>query len=59
MKEGRFLIMQNWRILHGRAGNRASTSRTVVGGTITREAFFSRAINLVDCRDETLGSQMT
>ena len=58
MKEGRFLVMHNWRILHGRAGNRASTTRTVVGGTVTRENFFSRATQLADCRDETLGAQM-
>lgn len=53
-----FLVMDNWRILHGRAGNRATPSRTVVGGTITREAFFSRATQLMNCRDEILGTQM-
>ena len=57
MSAGRFLIMHNWRVMHGRAGNRASSTRTVVGGTITREAFFSRATQLMQTRDEILGSQ--
>ena len=57
MSAGRFLIMHNWRILHGRAGNRATSTRTVVGGTVTREGFFSRATQLMQTRDEILGSQ--
>ena len=51
MSAGRFLIMHNWRVMHGRAGNRASSTRTVVGGTITREAFFSRATQNTGCVD--------
>ena len=57
MSAGRFLVMHNWRVLHGRAGNRATSTRTVVGGTVTREAFFSRATQLMQIRDEILGSQ--
>eukprot|EP00596_Hydrurales_sp_CCMP1899_P001977 CAMPEP_0119037486 /NCGR_PEP_ID=MMETSP1177-20130426/5863_1 /TAXON_ID=2985 /ORGANISM="Ochromonas sp, Strain CCMP1899" /LENGTH=498 /DNA_ID=CAMNT_0006998813 /DNA_START=118 /DNA_END=1615 /DNA_ORIENTATION=- len=57
MSAGKFMIMHNWRVMHGRAGNRASTTRTVVGGTITREAFFSRATQLMQTRDEILGTQ--
>ena len=43
MERGRFLLMHNWRVLHGRAGAAASANRMVVGGTITREAFYSQA----------------
>jgi hypothetical protein len=57
MSANRFLIMHNWRVMHGRAGNRASSTRTLVGGTVTREAFFSRATQLMQTRDEILGSQ--
>lgn len=46
MQRGRFLLMQNWRVLHGRAGGSASSNRTVVGGTVTREAFYSQARRL-------------
>ena len=54
MKAGRMLIMQNWRTLHGRAGGRASTDRTVIGGTITKEAFYSkvRGASAVQRREE-------
>mmetsp|Transcript_4627 Transcript_4627/g.7567 ORF Transcript_4627/g.7567 Transcript_4627/m.7567 type:complete len:503 (+) Transcript_4627:161-1669(+) len=58
MKAGRLLFMHNWRTLHGRAGGRASTDRTVVGGTVTREAFFSTATGLMGARDEVLGAQL-
>lgn len=46
MSKGRFILMQNWRVLHGRAGGRASANRVLVGGTITREAFYSQARRL-------------
>jgi len=46
MEEGSILLMNNWRVLHGRAGKRASPDRHVVGGTIVREAMYSRAIQL-------------
>jgi len=42
MKKGQLLLVQNWRVLHGRAGIQ-SPSRTLVGGTITRENFYSKA----------------
>ncbi len=46
MKEGTLLLMNNWRVLHGRAGGRASPDRHVVGGTILRESVYSRAMQL-------------
>eukprot|EP00443_Scrippsiella_acuminata_P007478 CAMPEP_0115241418 /NCGR_PEP_ID=MMETSP0270-20121206/38418_1 /TAXON_ID=71861 /ORGANISM="Scrippsiella trochoidea, Strain CCMP3099" /LENGTH=498 /DNA_ID=CAMNT_0002656435 /DNA_START=95 /DNA_END=1590 /DNA_ORIENTATION=+ len=46
MKAGRLLLLQNWRVLHGRAGFQ-SPSRTLVGGTITRENFYSKACQLI------------
>eukprot|EP00316_Scyphosphaera_apsteinii_P004387 CAMPEP_0119313676 /NCGR_PEP_ID=MMETSP1333-20130426/29989_1 /TAXON_ID=418940 /ORGANISM="Scyphosphaera apsteinii, Strain RCC1455" /LENGTH=483 /DNA_ID=CAMNT_0007318573 /DNA_START=83 /DNA_END=1534 /DNA_ORIENTATION=+ len=46
MHKGRFLLMHNWRVLHGRAGGMASSNRVLVGGTITREAFYSQARRL-------------
>ena len=42
------LVFHNWRTLHGRAGGRASADRTLIGGTVTREAFFSRAAELLE-----------
>lgn len=52
MQAGTLLLMNNWRVLHGRAGGMATYDRKVVGGTILRESFFSRAHDLVD---ETAG----
>jgi len=46
MNENTILLMNNWRVLHGRAGNRASPDRHVVGGTILRESVYSRAMQL-------------
>lgn len=46
MQANSILLMNNWRVLHGRAGKRASPDRMVVGGTIVREAIYSRAIQL-------------
>ena len=37
LKKGECLVMNNWRTMHGRAGL-AGKSRTIIGGTITREA---------------------
>ena len=48
MEKGHLLVMNNWRTLHGRAGGQASTDRHVVGGTILREAVYSRARALLD-----------
>ena len=39
-------VMNNWRTLHGRAGGRASPNRDVVGGTVLREAIYSKAAAL-------------
>jgi len=46
MRAGELLLLQNWRILHGRAGYQ-SPNRTLVGGTITRENFYSKACQLL------------
>jgi hypothetical protein len=46
MEAGTILLMNNWRVLHGRAGGRASPDRHVVGGTILRESVYSRAMQL-------------
>jgi len=46
LKAGQILVMNNWRVLHGRAGGKASADRVLVGGTITREAFYSTAKQL-------------
>lgn len=46
MEKGRFLLLHNWRVLHGRAGGAASSNRVLVGGTVTREAFYSTARRL-------------
>ena len=50
METGDFMIVNNWRVLHGRAGARDGTdigkiskNRVLVGGTITRENAYSRA----------------
>lgn len=48
MREGEILLIQNWRVMHGRAGFQ-SPERTLVGGTITRENFYSKACQLL-CR---------
>eukprot|EP00965_Chrysotila_dentata_P025553 849765-Pleurochrysis_carterae.AAC.1 len=37
---GQLLIMNNWRTMHGRAGLKGK-ARTILGGTVTREAFYS------------------
>jgi alpha-ketoglutarate-dependent taurine dioxygenase len=46
MEKGRFLVLHNWRVLHGRASGAASSNRVLVGGTVTREAFYSTARRL-------------
>mmetsp|Transcript_88660 Transcript_88660/g.271437 ORF Transcript_88660/g.271437 Transcript_88660/m.271437 type:complete len:489 (-) Transcript_88660:188-1654(-) len=46
MKKGELLLLQNWRVLHGRAGVQ-SPSRTLMGGTITRENFYSKACQMI------------
>jgi len=47
MQKGQILLMHNWRVMHGRKARSASPTRTVVGGTITREAFYSKSRELV------------
>ena len=46
MKAGTILLMNNWRVLHGRAGGKASPDRHLVGGTVVRESAYSRAMQL-------------
>lgn len=48
MEAGTVLLMNNWRVFHGRAGGRATSDRKVVGGTILRESFYSRARDLTN-----------
>ena len=40
LKEGELLMMNNWRTMHGRAGLKGK-ARTILGGTVTRDAFVS------------------
>lgn len=54
MVEGDFMILNNWRCLHGRAGARDGTDngkispeRRLCGGTVTRENAYSRARQLL------------
>ena len=47
LSKGRFVLMNNWRVLHGRAGGLVSQDRELVGGTITREAIYSQARRLL------------
>jgi len=47
MQKGKFFLMNNWRVLHGRAGGVASSDRVLVGGTITRESIYSQARRLL------------
>ena len=47
MTKGRFFLMNNWRVLHGRAGGTVSSDRMLVGGTITRESIYSQARRLL------------
>jgi hypothetical protein len=39
--EGELIIMNNWRVMHGRAGLKGK-KRIIMGGTVTREAFLSK-----------------
>jgi len=57
MRAGRLILLQNWRVLHGRAGEQ-SPSRTLVGGTITRENFYSKACQLVQRKYGVAPSQV-
>jgi trimethyllysine dioxygenase len=46
MKKGQILLINNWRVLHGRVGQQ-SPNRTLLGGTVTREAIYSRSRQLM------------
>lgn len=41
------LILDNWRVLHGRAGGKSSPNRVIMGGTVVREGFHSKAVQLM------------
>jgi len=41
LQSGQLLLMNNWRTMHGRAGLKGK-ARTILGGTVTRESFYSR-----------------
>jgi trimethyllysine dioxygenase len=47
INQGQMLVLNNWRVLHGRAGAASSADRCIMGGTIVREAFVSRATTLM------------
>jgi len=40
VKTRQFLIMNNWRTMHGRAGLKGK-ARTILGGTVTKDSFYS------------------
>ena len=45
LRAGELLVLNNWRTLHGRAGLRGR-ARVLVGGTVAREAAYSKAREL-------------
>jgi alpha-ketoglutarate-dependent taurine dioxygenase len=47
INEGHILVVDNWRVLHGRSGKQISPNRCIMGGTVVREAFHSKAIQLM------------
>ena len=47
ISQGQMLILDNWRVLHGRAGGKSSPNRVIMGGTVVREAFHSKAVQLM------------
>uniref|UniRef100_A0A7S4TAU1 trimethyllysine dioxygenase n=1 Tax=Alexandrium monilatum TaxID=311494 RepID=A0A7S4TAU1_9DINO len=55
MEKNQILVMQNWRVMHGRGNAAQSPDRTLVGGTVTREAVYSRARQLLE---ETSGREL-
>mmetsp|Transcript_90089 Transcript_90089/g.280442 ORF Transcript_90089/g.280442 Transcript_90089/m.280442 type:complete len:461 (+) Transcript_90089:67-1449(+) len=48
MEKNQILVLQNWRVMHGRGHAAQSPDRTLVGGTVTREAVYSRARQLLE-----------
>lgn len=47
ISQGSMLILDNWRVLHGRAGGKSSPNRVIMGGTVVREGFHSKAVQLM------------
>ena len=47
ISQGQMLILDNWRVLHGRAGGKSSPNRVIMGGTVVREGFHSKAVQLM------------
>merc|ERR1712061_934425 len=41
IEKGELIVMNNWRIMHGRAGLKGQ-SRVILGGEVTRDAFLSK-----------------
>lgn len=55
VSKGELMIVQNWRVMHGRNGNMDGTpsslqsvDRLITGGTVTRESVVSRARQLIE-----------
>jgi hypothetical protein len=46
LKAGQLLIMNNWRVMQGRAGLKGK-SQTIIGGTVNRDAVYSAARTIV------------
>ena len=42
LRAGQAIVFNNWRMMHGRAGL-AGKARVILGGTVTRDAFYSTA----------------
>ena len=42
LQKGQMIIMNNWRMMHGRAGLEGK-QRIILGGTVTRDAYYSVA----------------
>merc|ERR1712107_688954 len=55
VSKGELMVVQNWRVMHGRNGNMdgtpsnlQSSDRLITGGTVTRESVVSRARQLIE-----------
>lgn len=46
LRQHQLLFVNNWRTLHGRAGLKGK-ARTILGGTVSREGFYSRMRKVV------------
>jgi hypothetical protein len=47
ISQGQMLILDNWRVLHGRSGGKSSPNSVIMGGTVVREGFHSKAVQLM------------